>query len=91
MGISKPRTTFKGLALEERLKEKDIQGRSGLLIIDLRSGDIIFHLLFNGKVEELYDVFVLPDVICPTVLGFSDQEICREISIGAKPSQSLLW
>ena len=81
VGISKPRKTFKDLALEERLKEQDIQGRAGLLVIDLRSGDIIFQLIFHGKVEELYDVAVLPGVICPTVLGFDNQEICREILI----------
>jgi len=80
VGISRPRKTFKDLAIAERLKEKNIQGRAGLLIIDLRSGDIIFQLLFHGRVEELYDVVVLPGVICPSLLGFNNQEICREIS-----------
>ena len=83
LGLSKPREqTFSGLPLGEILQTKDINPRCGLLVIDLRTGDTILQLLFHGKVQELYEVAVLPNVHCPMVLGFQNEEITRHISIG---------
>ena len=84
VGISRPRhnKTFSGLALDENLKVKDAEARSGLLVIDLRSGDIVHWLRVEGIVEELYDVAVLPGVHRPMAIGFVSDEIRRMITVG---------
>jgi uncharacterized protein (TIGR03032 family) len=84
VGLSQPRhdQTFAGLALDEQLKKRNAEARCGLLVIDLRSGDVVHWLRVEGVVRELYDVAVLPDVARPTALGFKTDEIQRTIAIG---------
>jgi uncharacterized protein (TIGR03032 family) len=84
VGLSHPRhdQTFGGLALEEELAKRDAESRCGLLIIDLRSGDVAHWLRVEGLVRELYDVAVLPQVSRPMALGFKTDEIQRMIAIG---------
>ena len=82
VGISEPRhnKTFQGLPLDERLKEKKANPRCGLLIIDLRTGDIVHSLRIEGVVEELYDVEVLPQIRRPMAIGFKTDEIRRFVT-----------
>lgn len=90
VGLSRPREnkTFSGLALDERLREKNIEARCQLQVIDLKRGDVVHSLRIEGVVSELYDVVVLPGVRRPTALGFKSDEIRRVISIGATPQAS---
>ena len=83
VGLSRPRgnKTFSGLALDDNLTERDAEARCGLLVIDLRSGDIVHWVRIGGVVEELYDVVALPGVTRPMALGFKTDEIRRTISI----------
>jgi uncharacterized protein (TIGR03032 family) len=83
MGLSKPwdDQTFEGLALDDNLQARDAEARCGLLVIDLRSGDIVQWLRLGGAVEELYDVVALPGVNRPMALGFMTHDIRRTISI----------
>src|SRR5262249_32693222 len=64
VGLSQSRRerTFAGLALDQRLKEKDAEARCGLWVVDLRSGTVAHWLQLDGVVIELYDVAVLPRV-----------------------------
>jgi uncharacterized protein (TIGR03032 family) len=82
-GISKPRhnRTFSGLALEENLQQKQTEPRCGLLVIDLRSGDIVHWLRIEGIVSELYDVVAIPGVIRPMAIGFKSDEIRRIVTV----------
>jgi uncharacterized protein (TIGR03032 family) len=91
VGLSRPRhdTTFGGLALEDELSRRSTEARCGLLIIDLRSGDVAHWLRIDGLVRELYDVAVLPRVARPMALGFKTQEIQRTIAIGPEGSLGL--
>jgi uncharacterized protein (TIGR03032 family) len=84
VGLSQPRDdkTFGGLPLEEELARRTADARCGLLIIDLRSGDVAHWLRVEGLVRELYDVAVLPQVRRPMALGFKTDEIQRTIAIG---------
>ncbi len=86
VGLSKPRAnkTFNGLVLNERLQSKDAQPRCGLLVIDLRSGDIVHSLRLEGVVTELYDIQILSKIRCPMAIGFKSDEICRVISMGKR-------
>jgi uncharacterized protein (TIGR03032 family) len=83
VGLSRAREnkTFSGLALEENLAKRSVEARCGLLVIDLRSGDVVHWLRIDGIVNELYDVAVLPGVQRPMALGFKTDEIRRLLSI----------
>ncbi len=84
VGLSQPRhnKTFRGLPLDDRLKEKNAEPRCGLLVIDLRTGDIVHSIRIEGIVEELYDVAVLPQIRRPMAIGFKTDEIRRLLTIG---------
>ena len=83
VGLSEPRynKTFSGLALDEKLKTKQAEARCGIQVIDLRTGDVVHWLRFEGMVDELYDVVVLPGVRQPMALGFKTDEIRRVLSV----------
>ena len=88
-GLSKPRgsRTFADLELGEQLTRRGAEPRCGLMVIDLRSGDIVHWLRLDGIVEELYDVAALPGVRQPMALGLQSDEIQRTITIG-DPSEA---
>ncbi len=83
VGMSRPRhnKTFSDLALDDELKRRKVEPRCGLLVIDLKSGDIVHWLRLEGVVEELYDVVVLPGVARPMALGLVSDEIRRTVSL----------
>lgn len=84
VGLSRPRhdKTFGGLALEEELARRTADPRCGLLIINLRTGDVAHWLRVEGMVRELYDVAILPGVSRPMAFGFKTDEIQRTIAVG---------
>jgi uncharacterized protein (TIGR03032 family) len=84
VGISQPRhnKTFSGLPLDEKLQQKNVEPRCGLLVIDLRSGDIVHSVRIEGAVLELYDVVALPGVRRPMAIGFKSDEIRRMVTMG---------
>ena len=83
VGTSMPRhnRTFSDLALDAELKRRDVEPRCGLMVIDLRSGDIVHWIRLEGVVQELYDVVVLPGVTRPMALGLVSDEIRRTVSL----------
>jgi len=83
VGLSRPRhnKTFSGLNLDNRLKEKNTEPRSGLIVVDLRTGDVVHSLRITGIIEELYDVATIANVRNPMAIGFKNDEIRRMISI----------
>ena len=90
VGLSKPRErTFSGLALDERLAEKDAAPRCGLMVIDLNTGNVVNWMELRSVVTELYDVQVLPGVRCPMSLGFKTDEVRRIIAVDQSPSVAL--
>ncbi|MCC5611091.1 TIGR03032 family protein [Nostoc sp. CHAB 5834] len=82
VGISQARhnLTFSGLPLDEKLQQKNVEPQCGLLVIDLRSGDILHSLRMEGAVLELYDVVALSGVRLPMAIGFKSDEIRRMVS-----------
>lgn len=78
VGVSKPREqTFAGLALDDELARRNASPQCGLLVIDLRKGEVIHSLKLEDPLRELYDVAVLPGVSMPMALGFQTDEINR--------------
>jgi uncharacterized protein (TIGR03032 family) len=85
MAISRPRPdtrTLKGLKLDEVLAEKRVSARCGILVVDLKRGDIVHWLDIHGIVQELYGVVALPGVLRPMALGFKSDEIRRVLTVG---------
>lgn len=81
VGLSKLRSpTFSGLPLEERLTADGKTSQSGLMVIDINTGKTLHWLHFDGVVEELFDIVVLPGVRQPQALGFQSEEIERLVT-----------
>lgn len=82
VGVSKSRRdrAFSGLRLEQNLKSKDAEARCGILVIDLRSGDIVHWLHIEGEIEELYDVVALAGAVRPMAFGVLTDEIRRIVT-----------
>ena len=87
LGTSKPRhnKTFSGLPLDDALAQRNVEARCGIQVVDLRSGDAVHWIRFEGLVEEIYDVITLPGVRNPSLIGFVSDEIRRLISIEEEP------
>ncbi|MHC5673606.1 TIGR03032 family protein [Nostoc sp.] len=82
VGLSKPRDkTFSGLKLDENLASKNTEPRCGLMVIDLKTGQVVHWLRLEGEVTELYDVQVLSGVSRPQALGFHTEEIQQMITL----------
>lgn len=68
--VSKPRNgTFSGLALDAELKKRDTDPWCGVLIIDLKTGGIVDWIKLDGLIGELFDVAIMPGVVCPMSIG----------------------
>ncbi|MDD1449161.1 TIGR03032 family protein [Dolichospermum sp. ST_sed8] len=81
VGTSKLRTrNFTGLSLENRLQAEKKQAECGLLVINLKNGEIVHWLRLETVIEELFDVVVLPGVSQPKALGFENEDIQRLIT-----------
>jgi uncharacterized protein (TIGR03032 family) len=83
VGLSRTREnrTFSGLELDENLERHNIEPRTAIMVVDLKTGDAVQWLEIRGFVNELYDVTVLPGVRRPMALGFKTDEIRRVLTI----------
>jgi uncharacterized protein (TIGR03032 family) len=83
LGTSKSRhnKTFSGLPLDDALIQRNVEARCGIQVVDLRSGDAVHWVQFDGIVDELYDVITLPGIRNPSLIGFKNDQIRRLISI----------
>ena len=81
VGLSKPRyKRFEGLELDERLKQADSEPWCGVQIIDLAKGSCVDWFRIDGKIGELYDVEVLPNIICPMALSPNSPEVANLVT-----------
>jgi len=79
--VSLPRDgAFSGLALQDELRKRDGEPWCGVCIVDLRSGDLVDWIRLTGAIKELFDVAVIPDVLCPMALGVQSPDIQSLIS-----------
>jgi uncharacterized protein (TIGR03032 family) len=83
IGLSRPRRnqTFEGLELDERLAAADAVARCGLLIVDIESGRSVEWLRFEHRIDELYDVAVLPGVAQAEAVGFLGEAIEQNVTV----------
>ncbi|MEA5568702.1 TIGR03032 family protein [Anabaena sp. UHCC 0399] len=81
IGLSQLRSqSFTGLTLEKRLMSEGNRPQSGLMVIDLKTGEPLHWLYFQSVIEELFDVVVLPGVHQPQVIGLQEEEIQRLVT-----------
>ena len=82
MTLSKPRyKRFDGLALADKLEEKDADAWCGVQIVSLNNGNVAQWIRFDGGISELFDVCTLPGVKNPITLGPQSAEIRDFITI----------
>ena len=83
VGLSRPREnrSFTGLPLQNALLQRDADARTGLLVIDLDSGQITDWVRIEGVIAELFDVAVLPGIRNPSAIGLKGTEIRRVLSV----------
>lgn len=80
--LSKPRyKRFDGLKLADTLDEKDADPWCGVQIISLQDGSVAQWIRFDGAIQELFDVCVLPGVKDAITLGPQSPEIENFITI----------
>ncbi|MTJ08041.1 TIGR03032 family protein [Anabaena sp. UHCC 0204] len=81
VGLSQLRSqSFTGLTLEKRLMSEGNRPQSGLMVIDLQTGETLHWLYFQSVIEELFDVVVLPGVRQPQLIGLQEEEIQRLVT-----------
>jgi uncharacterized protein (TIGR03032 family) len=82
IGLSRPRRsqTFTGLALDQRLAEKDAAARCGLLVVDIDTANHVEWLRFEHTIDELY-LAIVPGVRAAEAIGFKADDIQGEISV----------
>jgi uncharacterized protein (TIGR03032 family) len=91
VGVSRPRknSIYAGLSVEEHLERQHVAPQCGLLVIDLRTGEIAHHLFLLGKpMQEVFDVVALPGVRQPAAVDLNGEEI--QDSVTAGPARPLL-
>jgi uncharacterized protein (TIGR03032 family) len=84
LGISRaaPADLVEGLDLPYmRMSGDDV--RSGLLVVDLTTGQVVERmLLYGSRVREVLDIVTIPGVSCPAMLHTSGEAIQQTVTIG---------
>jgi uncharacterized protein (TIGR03032 family) len=82
VGSSKPRhgDAYSDLELDDTLREKGLEPRLGIFIMDLKKGEVAHWLLIqSAQTRELYDVTILNGIRQPMALGLMTEEIQKTI------------
>ena len=95
--VSKPRYGgFTDLPIEAEMNLRQGTPMCGVLIIDLRNGDIVEWVKIEGDVTELFTVVAMPGVTCPMSVGLGSPEFPEVVtfeadikSLGARDSSPI--
>ena len=63
------------------MQKRGARARTGVVVIDLRSGELVHSLYLDERIGELYDVIALPGIRRPRMLGFANDEIRHTLSV----------
>ncbi|MEW6122369.1 MAG: TIGR03032 family protein [Pseudomonadota bacterium] len=87
--LSLPRhLNFKGLPIEDEIGRRGGQPWCGVQIINLQTGDVVEWIRLEGGIRELFDVTVMPGVVCPMAAPLQGPDLANLLSIEA-PDRSL--
>ena len=82
VGLSKPRyKRFMGLALDESLQKADADPWCGIQIIDLATNTCVDWLRIDGRLNELYDLEVIPGFSIPMAVSPNTEEAAALITV----------
>ena len=81
LSLARDDQSFSGLPLDDALQARGTEGRCGLAVYDMKTGEMSHWLRIEGIVRELYDVVMLPNVRRPSLIGFKADDVRRVISI----------
>lgn len=82
--VSKPREGgFTDLPIEREMNLRFATPMCGVLIIDLRSGDIVEWVKIEGDATELFAVELMPNVACPMSIGLGTPEFDNAVTFEA--------
>lgn len=85
VGLSKPRyKRFEGLALDQKLTDADSEPWCGVQVIDLTKNSCVDWLRIDGNIAELYDLEVLPGVVCPMAVPPMSEEAATLVTFAAQ-------
>lgn len=84
--VSLPRheATFTGLELADTIAAKDGEPWCGVYVIDTRTGDTVEWIRLEGAITELFDIAVIPDVVCPMAVGVDTADLQNTITFDAE-------
>jgi uncharacterized protein (TIGR03032 family) len=79
IGLSQVRESniFGGIPLTERVDER----QCGIYIVDLRTGETVAFLRFEGSVHEIFDVQVLHGIRYPQLVDLTDQLVSSAFAV----------
>jgi hypothetical protein len=84
VGLSRPRyERFEGLALDKKLKDADSEPWTGIQVININTGACVHWFRMDGPVLEVFDVEVLPGIMCAKSVQFASPEAQALITIEA--------
>lgn len=80
VGLSKIRETavFGGVPIAEKLEDR----KCGVYVVDLRNGETVAFIEFEGTVEEVFDVQIVRGIRNPAIVGLQKKTIQRACVIG---------
>ena len=79
--VSKPRQGgFTDLPIEREMNQRLATPMCGVLIIDLRNGDIVEYVKIEGDATELFAVELMPNVVCPMSIGLGTLEFDNAVT-----------
>lgn len=65
VGLSQVReSVFGGIPIAQKLKER----QCGVWVVDIRSGQTVGFLRFEGQVQEIFDILLLPNILFPELV-----------------------
>jgi uncharacterized protein (TIGR03032 family) len=86
MTLSLPRKgVFQGLPLDEELKRRGIEPRCGLVVVDIRNGDVVAWVRFETDIVELFDVAIVPGARCPTAIAPNNPALSDAVTFEEEP------
>lgn len=65
---------FRGLPLENILKEKRVEAKCGIYIVSLKTGEVLHNAMFPNLIE-VYDVCVIPNTQMTRLCDFEDTNL----------------
>ena len=84
--ISRPsRESFYPHPIAETLATRAVTPWSGVLVVDLRNGDVVASVRVEGVTTQLFDVVALPGIACPAIVGPQDMRTEISFDLAALP------